>query len=426
MTDLPDLAAWIRDHAFTAATLDPQAPLDDLEPLRAMIGDARVVAIGENTHQVREFYQLRHRLLRYLAERCGFTVFAFEAPFTEAHVVDSYVRGGAGTAAQAAAEGVAMGLGDCAEMHDLLDWMREYNRTAAAPLRFAGADMPGSLGSPLPALRQVAEYLRWAEPDAVPLLDRAVGLVQRYDSGPGIQVLGTYPLLDQADRDALTVLLSRLLSRVEIAVSAGRGDDRRREHSAALHHMRGAWRSDHTHRETTEYGIETASSTRDAFLAESVLRLLDEGGPDTRVVLACHNWHIQRTPVEQEGTYAMRPQGNHLAAELGDDYFAIGATSGTGDTAYWHHAPETRLGFEFRAMPLPPPEKDSIEAAFDTRHPLAVADLRAARSAVRDGDSVQKMRMVEYFLDLPVMDAFDAVAHVAETHRATPGAPAPG
>jgi erythromycin esterase len=33
-----------------------------------------VVGIGESAHYVREFYLLRHRLLRFLVQRCGFTV----------------------------------------------------------------------------------------------------------------------------------------------------------------------------------------------------------------------------------------------------------------------------------------------------------------------------------------------------------------
>ena len=43
-------------------TLDPSAPLDDLEPLRALIGGARVVGIGEANHFVREFQLLREIL----------------------------------------------------------------------------------------------------------------------------------------------------------------------------------------------------------------------------------------------------------------------------------------------------------------------------------------------------------------------------
>jgi erythromycin esterase len=33
-----------------------------------------VVGIGESAHYVREFYLLRHRLLRFLVQWCGFTV----------------------------------------------------------------------------------------------------------------------------------------------------------------------------------------------------------------------------------------------------------------------------------------------------------------------------------------------------------------
>jgi hypothetical protein len=38
----------------------PAFPLDDLEPLRDLIGSARVVGIGETAHHVREYQQLRN------------------------------------------------------------------------------------------------------------------------------------------------------------------------------------------------------------------------------------------------------------------------------------------------------------------------------------------------------------------------------
>lgn len=63
--------------------------MDDLEPLRRLVGDARVVAIGEGAHFVQEFSQVRQRVLRFLAERCGFTVFAFEYSFVAADVLDA-------------------------------------------------------------------------------------------------------------------------------------------------------------------------------------------------------------------------------------------------------------------------------------------------------------------------------------------------
>ncbi|WP_258081397.1 hypothetical protein [Nocardia nova] len=58
------LADWLRGHAVPLTHLDPDGPLDDLEPLREIIGPARVVAIGENSHFVTEFQRMRRPGLR--------------------------------------------------------------------------------------------------------------------------------------------------------------------------------------------------------------------------------------------------------------------------------------------------------------------------------------------------------------------------
>lgn len=398
------LADWVGEHGIAGTTLDPYAPLDDLEPLRDLIGGARVVAIGENQHHIREFYLLRHRLLRFLVERCGFTGYALEAPYTEGQVVDAWVRGSPGTAVEVAAAGVALDLGACQEFHDLLTWLRTYNESAATPVWYAGVDLPGSLGSPRPALDAVAEYLRTVDPSALPLVDRARALVSAY-YGSSLEVLERYTTLDSADRDAVTALLSQLLDRLEVL--GGHGYER--AHATATHHLRGAWRVDLTHRAYSEAGMLAASATRDAFLAESVLRLLAAGGPDTRIVVACHNWHIQRTVVHEDGQ-RIRPQGYHLAEALGPDYLAIAATGGYGRTTVAGLGSDGPL---FRAAPLPLPETGSIEAELaDAVAAVTFADLRAARTAVAAPESVRGLRMADYFLDLPVLEAFDAVAYV--------------
>lgn len=38
------LADWFREHVHVLDTLDPDAPLDDLDPLRDIVGDASVTA----------------------------------------------------------------------------------------------------------------------------------------------------------------------------------------------------------------------------------------------------------------------------------------------------------------------------------------------------------------------------------------------
>src|SRR5277367_2752560 len=87
-------------------TLDPQARLADLGFLRALAGDARVVAIGESAHYAHEFYQLRHRLARFLVEELGFTAIAFESGFSEAWLTDEWIAGGDGDLADVQAGGL--------------------------------------------------------------------------------------------------------------------------------------------------------------------------------------------------------------------------------------------------------------------------------------------------------------------------------
>ena len=417
MADKKSFANWVTDNAIAADSLDPRAPLDDLEPLREVIGDARVVAIGESAHYVREFYLLRHRLLRFLAERCGFTVYALEAPFTEAHAIDAWVQGGPGTVAEVAAAGVAFNQGCSQEMHDHLAWMRAHNSTAAPALRFAGTGVPASGGSPLPALEEVGAYLRRADPDALPLLEQAAELARKYHDTATFKALSRYTTLDDPVQDALSAALSRLLARIETTGAYQRNKQRGQENATALAHPRGAFYLDHFHRDFAGRGIsvEHPHALHDAFMAESVLHLLEDETQDTRIVVASHNIHIQKSQITNDGAIGLLPGGYHLAETLGDDYVAIAATSSRGRTARMYMSPDNPLGFEVRDLPLPPPATGSVEAAFATEAPLTIADLRAARLGIHDAESFQRMRMEDYFMDVPVFDAFDAIAYVTRT-----------
>ena len=415
MTGKTSFADWVANHAITTRSLDPQAPLDDLEPLGKLLGGARVVGIGESAHYVREFYLLRHRLLRYLVERCGFTVYAPEAPFTQAHAIDAWIQGGPGTVEEVAAAGVALDLGRCREFHDQLAWMRAHNRTAARSLRVVGTDVPGSGGSPLPALEQVAGYLRGADPDALPLVEQAIELVGRYHDPATFQALGRYAALDHTAQDELTAIVSRLLARMESMAAWQASHHRGREHATARWHLRGAWHLDHLHRDVAGRGLAVADASRDAFMAESVLRLLEDGPPDLRVVVASHNIHLQKTTIAGDDAFGHFPQGYHLAQALGEDYLAIAATSNHGRTAQIQPDPAHPLGFQVNDLPLPPAADGSVEAALVTQAPLALADLRAASTAVGDAESFRRLRMEGSFTDVPVFDAFDAVAYIPHT-----------
>ncbi|MFD5871953.1 erythromycin esterase family protein [Streptomyces sp. NPDC060322] len=399
---------WLREHAVPLARLDPDAPLDDLEPLRDVIGEARVVAIGEHSHFIEEFSLLRRRLLRYLVERCDFTVLGFEYGFSEGLPLDSWARGG-GTdddLADHLAAAVPVGIAEP------LRWVRRHNRTASSPVRFAGIDIPAAGGSLLPALEPVADYLRRVDPETLPALETAMRTASSFAGGSAAVAAPAWARLPAADQDALTATLSRLLVRFRALepLYVSRGD--LRDYELALHQLEGALHGDHTFRAMAGLfageGLTADTSARDAYMARSVLWHLERLAPGTRIVLVAHNAHIQKTPIAFDGHLTGLPMGQHLDRALGDDYFALGLTSVAGHTAEMQRDEKASFGFTLADTALEPPESGSVEAAFaDTGSGLGLADLRRARTEVSDGPD--RIRLQSTWVRTPVLDAFDGV-----------------
>ena len=90
--------AWIKQHAIPIKTSTAESGFDDLQALKQVIGDARIVSLGESTHGSREIFQMKHRLVEYLASELGFTIFSIEANMPEAYRLNKYVHSGTSAA----------------------------------------------------------------------------------------------------------------------------------------------------------------------------------------------------------------------------------------------------------------------------------------------------------------------------------------
>src|SRR5215510_14135440 len=95
-TVAPEISAWLRENAIPFDTTDPNSDFADLMPLKELIGDARIVALGEATHGTHEFFEMKDRILRFLVEEMGFNTFAIESNMPEANLVNDYVQTGKG------------------------------------------------------------------------------------------------------------------------------------------------------------------------------------------------------------------------------------------------------------------------------------------------------------------------------------------
>ena len=395
---------------MTAALPDAvrRLPLHDLDALAELIGDARVVAIGENNHHIREFGRLRDRVLRFLVTELGFSVIAFESGFAEGQLVDEWIRGGRGEVQAVARDGFTFRFGDAVEVQDMLGWLRAHN-AAGGRVRFAGVDVSGSAGSGVPALRRVREYLAAQAPDQVPFVDAAIEATRPYAAANNGVAPARYAALSVPDRDAATAALTRLLLRMD-AVRCGADS---REHLVARHHALGALRIDEHMRELLTLGEpeppELVPSSRDVYQAETVRLLRRLAGEDARIVLMMHNAHIQRVPMQLVPGVRSPSAGSYLAAELGPDYVAIGVTAREGHTTDGRLDDESPSGMEVISRPLDPPAPDSIERVVADAVPgdeSVLLDLRRARGTAGPAS----IRHAYLHMPVDVFAAFDAIA----------------
>ncbi|SCK17966.1 erythromycin esterase family protein [Streptomyces sp. WMMB 322] len=416
------LAAWFRENVSTLTTLDPRQPLDDLEPLREIVGDARVVAVGENAHFVEEFFRARQRVLRFLAERCGFTVFAFEFGFSEAFSLDRWLQGEGDDADLANVSRSAAEWGSA----DLMHWLRRHNRAGRHPLRFAGIDLPEAGGALRPALEPVADYLREADPGALPLVDAALEISDRFldGAGSGAAAAPAWAALSSAEQDALTASLARLLLRLRagepLCVSrAGRGP-----FGIALRRVEAACHTDHMFRAMnglmSGQAMAADLSVRETFMAESVRWHLDHAGPDARIVLASHNNHIQKTAVEFDGVLTALPMGQHLRRMLGRDYRSVALVHTSDHVPEMYPDPAAEVGFTLADARLEDAGTGSVEAALvdaGAGDAITLTDLRPSPHDAERKPLLQRIRTQSSVLSTPVPEAFDAVLAVPEVTR---------
>ncbi|MFD8498907.1 erythromycin esterase family protein [Amycolatopsis sp. NPDC059657] len=342
----------------------------ELDGVIDLIGDARIVAIGENNHHIHEFGVIRHRLLRRLRAK-GFSTLGFESGFAEGAKVDAWLRGGAGDVAEIGRDGFTFGLGDSPEMHEMLSWLRSQD------IRYSGLDVPGSGGSPLNALAAIDS----------PLARQAIEATAPYSALNSALV--PYDKLSETATAVLTELRDSL-------------DDPREIHLAT-----GALRLDTYLKEIGAMmaGKPIAGASRDQYMAETV-QYLDQG---QKIVLMIHNGHLQRVPFQIMPGHTVPSAGSYLSERYGDEYFALALTGAGGTTTGLENDESARLGFRVYEQELGEPAEGSLEAelgAVDT-----VTDLKTSKAT--------KIRHAHLWSEVEVSQAFDAAIQLANLRVST-------
>jgi erythromycin esterase len=201
---------WAAAHVSTLRAIEPGGDASDLAPLHALIGSARVVAIGEPTHGAHEPLALRNRLVQYLIEHEGFTAVGIESGFSESRAVARYVGGGPGDAASITRNGLTWGFGNFAENVALIEWLHTWNADPkhTRKVHFYGIDLSGSANGAFPnGRRGIDSALAYLERS-----DSAAARAAHASLDPYLERFSTYTYaqLSTDDRTRLSAGLTQL------------------------------------------------------------------------------------------------------------------------------------------------------------------------------------------------------------------------
>ncbi|MFZ2148208.1 MAG: erythromycin esterase family protein [Sedimentisphaerales bacterium] len=150
-----ELHTWLKENAVHLNSVEAGSGFNDMQPLKAIIGDARIVALGEAAHCNGSFSRAKHRMVEFLVTEMDFTVFAIEATFPGALELNDYLLTGEGDPERALGA-LVYAAWNTEEILAMIKWMRQYNSTHEKKVKFYGFDVRVAGGS----AKAVYNYLR--------------------------------------------------------------------------------------------------------------------------------------------------------------------------------------------------------------------------------------------------------------------------
>lgn len=293
---------------------DPSLPTDDLEPLRRIIGNASVVALGENAHTSGGHYILKHRVFRYLVENMGFRVFAMESNWTGVDRAGRYVQTCEGSPEESIRGHWA--VFQSTELRDLVKWMCEWNRSHSDPkdkLHYFGFDIqqPRDDGPALiSSLRKIGIAADHPWIAGINGCEQVTGVIHPLGQTPREQHDQCLRALADIDRhfqrNGKAIL--KVLSKDEFAIA--------KVNVVGLR----AWEIGYN---LIQDDFSTAYTIRDEAMAYTFNTLRNMRYPKAKTMIWAANSHVSRTVLPNRA----RPLGSFLARSLGRNYVTFGLTS---------------------------------------------------------------------------------------------------
>jgi len=406
----------------------PRAVLDQI------VGDARVVLIGESSHGTAEFYRARAEITKWLIEEKGFCAVAAEADWPDAYRVNRYVRGLGGDASADDAlksfERFPAWMWRNTVVRDFVEWLHARNaRRRATDDRqtgFYGLDLYSLHRS----MQEVIDYLEKVDPAA------AVRARKRYacfdhtsaDDGQAYGFAAAFGAGLSCERQAIEQLVDLQRNALDYA---------RRDGLLAEDEAFYAKQNALTVRNAEAYyramfgGRVTSWNLRDRHMAATLQALIAHlerhGDHEARVVVWAHNSHVGDARATELGSDGQLTLGQLVREHYGEQSRLIGFTTYTGTVTA-----ASTWGGPAERKPIVPALNGSVEALFHEsgKDEFLVSPV-ISRAAAEPLDVVRLSRAIgviyspaterqSHYYHVRPGDQFDAIIHIDTTTALEP------
>ena len=353
-----EITQWIRSHAIPFRMESSFDPASDLSGLRGLIGDARLVAVGEATHGTHEFFEIKAQMFRFLAEEMGFTHFTMESDAAACTRINRYLSAGEGDLVELM--GGILGNSQSVEFRDLFKWMRAFNQTAGPnmQLQVQGLDPQSAANS----MDLVADFLREVHPAGADVLLDGYEAYRIHEADAY-----AYAALPDEAREAVRDGLQAIYDWIALHSEECEQTAGIIATQDALYNARIVLQNETLGSQLGAFA--TAGASRDRFMAENALWWLDTCGPESRMLMSNHNMHVSRD------FFGLQTMGAYLSQALDDDLVVFGTSFYDGSFLVMGEDPSRRFKLEEIQTALP--QETSYEYAFrSTWIPRFFLDLR--------------------------------------------------
>ena len=319
--------SWAGEQAIALDAIIPGSDESDLSRFRELVGDARIVLLGDSRHDAREQWLLKRRLIEFLVGEMGFSILAIEESLPCTAPLNAFLLAERDDLDVTQSQLGAWYIWDTEELRGLMQALRARNDSAEGgpSVRLYGFDISDGVRR---GVGNALAFLGQSSADIAEQLRRRIDLQPFSESFWGETMANYGRLTPEASRalgDGLAELVEVLRDgRADLVARSGHA-----EYEWALRQAIVALRAHEMMRAGASGSLEEAGAIREAAMAGNLAWLLRVVAPSEKIIVWAHNFHVSRAPLDIEipgrpATKGMKPLGYLLAQDFGDSMVSIG------------------------------------------------------------------------------------------------------